>query len=135
MGSKVYAVVSPLLSTAQKAVQSAHALIELMLRHPELKEESIWGHQSLVLLKTETEEEFLTLEKLLSGKSPYYANFKEPYYDNKITAFAFLENEETRKITKNLKLMIKEELSTPTNNEYPRPDDKRIQTPKKLTSA
>lgn len=133
MGSKVYAVVSPLLSTAQKAVQSAHALIELMLNYPQLKDEGLWGHQSLVLLKAESEEEFLELEMLLSRKSHYYAHFREPYYDNKITAFAFLENDETNKITKRLKLMIKEE-SIGGENLQPL-QNKRIVSPKVLTSA
>jgi len=66
------------LSKSQQAVQSAHAVAQYLLDHPETK----WTNGTLVLLKTDDLEAYL----------PYAESiFREPDLENQITALTFLD--------------------------------------------
>ena len=104
MGKKVYAVVRPSLSDAQKSVQAAHALVELVLKNPLLADPGVWGHESLVLLRADSDRQFEDIASRLPSLGTFHASF----YGNQLTAVAFLESGETWALTAGLRLMIKD---------------------------
>ena len=108
MGKKVYAVVRPSLSDAQKSVQAAHALVELVLKNPLLADPGVWGHESLVLLRADSDRQFEDIASRLPSLGTFHASFDEPFYGNQLTAVAFLESGETWALTAGLRLMIKD---------------------------
>lgn len=80
MSPKLYVVVSRDMKASQRAIQAGHAVADFLIRNPN----SSWRGHSLVYLKVDTEAE---LEKLL-GSEAEIGYFREPYWNNKLTAVA-----------------------------------------------
>lgn len=81
MSPKLYVVVSRDMKASQRAIQAGHAVADFVIRNPN----SEWRGHSLVYLKVDTEDE---LERLLMVDGADIGYFREPYWDNKLTAVA-----------------------------------------------
>lgn len=77
---KLFLLIDRRLNKSQQAVQACHAAIEFSRKFPD------WKHQSLVLLAVNGETELE--EWLLKLKDFDTATFREPYWDNRLTAIA-----------------------------------------------
>lgn len=96
------------LSPGYQAVQSSHALIEFILKHPELSGK--WHEESNYLGQfsvADEEQLYLLLEKARS-KGLKVVPFYEPDIDNQLTAIALEPTAEARRLTSQLPLMLKE---------------------------
>lgn len=100
---KAYAVVDPTLTTGQKAVQAAHALMELSSGY-DLK--SLGWNGSIVLLQPRSKSEFFEALSLISKNTDYNSIFFEPYYGDKPTAIAFLENGSLKDLLRSMRLIF-----------------------------
>jgi len=73
---KLYVILDSFVNGGgQKVAQTAHAVAAFCLTRPELAQE--WNNGHIVVLKTKRLEEF-------EGKVD--ATFREPYWDNRLTA-------------------------------------------------
>lgn len=91
-----------------QAVQSAHAVADFIMQHPQ--EAKSWHQLSNYLIFLTTEDES-SLEKLIckaESKGIKYTIFREPDIDNQITSVAFEPCELTRKLVSNLPLLGKD---------------------------
>ena len=79
---KLFVLIDKRLSRSQQAVQACHAVAEFAKAYPD------WIHRSMVLLAVDgrdrLEHEWLN-DKLVGFR---HAAFREPYYDNHVTAIA-----------------------------------------------
>lgn len=80
MSPKLYVVVSRDMKASHRAIQAGHAVADFLIKNPDSK----WRGHSLVYLKVDTEEE---LEMLLMSEAEI-GYFREPYWNNKLTAVA-----------------------------------------------
>ena len=96
------------LSPGQQAVQSAHASIEFQHEHPEIAKEWNTNSKYLIFLSVENEKELQRLLQKIQIRDLKYSVFLEPDIGNQMTAICLEPNEETRKITSNLPLALKE---------------------------
>lgn len=81
---KLFILIDKRLSRSQQAVQASHAAIEFALKHG--KE---WKHQSLVLLAVDGRDELEQWYDWFDNQPGYkVAFFREPYYQNGMTAVA-----------------------------------------------
>ena len=89
-------------------LQSAHAGIDFQHQHPEIAK--IWNTQSnyLIILSVENEEHLSRLIEKAKFKELKHTVFREPDIGNQITAIALEPREDSRKLTKNLPLALKE---------------------------
>lgn len=78
---KLFILIDKRLSRSQQAVQASHAAIEFALKYGQQ-----WKHESLVLLAVDGGDELE--EWYVRFDSPKYkvSSFREPYYQNRITA-------------------------------------------------
>ncbi len=80
---KLYILVDKTLTKEQQAVQACHASIQFAKGYPE------WEHQSLVLLGVDGERELEDWQDFLSHQNgTRVMHFREPYWDNRLTALA-----------------------------------------------
>lgn len=83
---KLYILVDKTLKPSQQAVQACHAAIEFAKAYPD------WKHESLVMLGIDGEREledwytFLAHKKYSDDVKVYH--FREPYWDDRLTAIA-----------------------------------------------
>jgi len=96
------------LSIGQQAVQSTHAAIDFIFHHPD--EAGAWHKTSntLVSLIETNEKSLLSLSCDIKRTGVSVTEFREPWMNDQVTAIAFVSNEETRKLTKNLPLALKQ---------------------------
>ena len=78
---KLFILIDKRLSRSQQAVQSSHAAIEFALKYG-----GLWIHQSLVLLAVDGSDELEQLCKTFTSKEYKTACFREPYYQDRLTA-------------------------------------------------
>lgn len=93
---KLYVVVDKALSPIQKGIQASHAIAQLFKRHGVLE------HSSLVFLESANlSVDFNTLKQRVKAEC-----FREPYWQNRLTAFALepLAEEELPDLLKELQL-------------------------------
>lgn len=95
------------LTSAQQAVQSTHAAIDFIFKHP--NKASPWHKQSnyLVCLAVKTEQDLINLIKRSQLQGVDYTVFREPDIGNVITAICLEPCDATRKLTSNIPLMFK----------------------------
>jgi peptidyl-tRNA hydrolase len=89
-------------------IQAAHAAIEFQHEHPEIAKE--WNTQSkyLIFLSVENEQELQRFLQKIEIRDLKHTKFFEPDIGNQLTAIAIQPGEETRKLTSNLPLALKE---------------------------
>ena len=79
---KLFVLIDKRLSRSQQAVQACHAVAEFAKAYPD------WEHRSMILLAVDgrdrLEHEWLK-DKLVGFK---HTAFREPHYDNHVTAIA-----------------------------------------------
>lgn len=106
---KLYVLVRKDLSLSQICVQSGHAVAEWMIYNYIADEEkNPWMNGTLVYLGVDNEtmlhEYFVKLAQISDlENSPIH--FKEPYYNNEMTAFGILGTPEVVEAVKDLKLV------------------------------
>ena len=84
---KLYVLVRKDLTKSQQAVQAGHAVAEWLLRSPE---SSKWENSTLVYLGVKNKKHLQHRMVELEEKEKPFIGFKEPYYDNEVTAIATL---------------------------------------------
>lgn len=77
---KLFILIDKRLSRSQQAVQASHAAIEFAKAFPE------WKHQSLVLLAVDGGDRLEQWCNRFSESGYRVSCFREPYYDNRMTA-------------------------------------------------
>lgn len=77
------------MSQSQKAVQSAHAALEFLLKGPETHG---WENGTLVLLTVENENELIRTKEKLEMKGNEVVCFREPDIGNQMTAIALVSD-------------------------------------------
>ena len=89
---KLYILVRDDLEPIHKAVQAGHAVAQFMLEHYEYVE---WDNGTLVYLSVPNEWELD--KRLMNSDSKYLSVFREPFWNNSLTAIALygptVENE------------------------------------------
>lgn len=85
MQDKLYVVTRKDLSKSQQAVQAGHALAEYLLTT-----DTSWTNGTLVYLKVDNEDELKSLTALLKHGKIHFTSFKEPDFNNQLTAIASL---------------------------------------------
>jgi len=92
------------LTPGARAAQSCHALRQFTFEHFSLDSE--WFHTSnyLVLLETENEESLKELLGLAKMREIKFSIFREPDFDDEITAVAFEPGGKSKKLCSRLKL-------------------------------
>jgi hypothetical protein len=95
---KLYVVVNETLSPSQQAVQSAHAVASFLKKYPH----TMWQNGYLVLLKDRPRSDG-NMRGYVYGNHEY-AEFVEPDFDNKVTAYACF-GKEIERLMKNYKLV------------------------------
>jgi peptidyl-tRNA hydrolase len=88
-------------------LQSAHAAIEFQHEHPQISEE--WNTQSKYLVFLSVENESQLNDYLLKAKNRNIkcSVFLEPDIGNQLTAIALEPGEESKRLTSNLPLALK----------------------------
>lgn len=93
MSERVYVVVDAGLSRGAQAAQAIHAVTELQMAWP--AEAVQWRNNGNVIIVLESDDLSTTLYKLVQDEygplsQPFYglATFREPDFNNKLTAFA-----------------------------------------------
>lgn len=92
------------MSPSYQAVQSSHALTDLIFKYP--KDSLDWHRTSntIVLLAVENERVLLDIQDQLTDSGMKFASFLEPDIQNELTAIAILPSEEAKQFCSNLKL-------------------------------
>lgn len=98
MQHKLYIITRDDLSVSQKAVQSGHALAEFLLQN----KSTTWYNGTLVYLKVSDENSLKRLTNHLKKDNIAFTEFKEPMFNNELTAIASLGS---NKFFKNLILL------------------------------
>ncbi len=88
---KLYVLVRKDLSKSQMAIQAGHAAVEWVLRSPESHK---WDNSTLVYLGVENKRHLHHRMTDLEENDKSFTEFKEPYYNNQVTAIARLGNDE-----------------------------------------
>lgn len=83
---RMYLITRKDLSKSQQAVQSSHALAAYCLALPNIAHE--WNNHTLIALTVQDEAAMCSLMDQLSQLGHSCIPFREPYYDNALTAFA-----------------------------------------------
>ena len=96
----LYIITRKDLSASQVAVQSIHSAFEMGRFFCPDK-----THPSVVLIKTENEQELEAVSKYLENANLNYKSFREPYYGNSLTSIALEPiGEDKRPLLKKFKL-------------------------------
>lgn len=102
---KLYVLIRKDLSPSQQAVQAGHAVAEFCRRFP-VHSENEWQYGTLVYLGVEDLVSLLIWRrKLDDGDNIPVAEYKEPFYNNQMTAFAILGEKDIVESVKELKLI------------------------------
>ena len=101
---KVYIIVRADLSPSYQAVQSSHALTDLVFQN--IKDMLTWHRNSntIVLLSVPNERALLDVEDQLKDAGMRFASFREPDIQNELTAIALLPCEDAKQFCKQFKL-------------------------------
>jgi predicted transcriptional regulator len=96
------------LAPGYQAVQSAHAIPQYAIEHPESFKD--WYHNSnyLIILSTINEQSLEFLIAKLKSKGLKYSVFREPDINNQITSVAIEPHKSTYKLVSNIPLALKE---------------------------
>jgi len=94
------------LSPGAQAAQSCHAVKQFGFDHPE--QDRAWFETSnyLVILETENEESLHELLNLAKRRGITFSFFREPDFDNALTAAAFEPGGKSKKLCCRLKLAL-----------------------------
>lgn len=89
-------------------MQSAHALADFIILHPEIANK--WHKESnyLVTLSVPDETALLQLSERLSKEGTKHTTFREPDYGNQVTAICIEPSVTVRKLCSNFPLALKE---------------------------
>lgn len=84
--------------------QSGHAISQFFLEHTELAKQ--WNNGYLISLSIKNEYELQKLLRKLQDMHISVSYFTEPDIGDELTSISFLETEDTKKLTKGLKLAL-----------------------------
>lgn len=104
---KLYVVVRSDLLPGQQASQICHALVEFSLQHREIYENWQKNSNYICLLQIENEQQLFNLSLLAKELHINGSLFREPDYDNSLTAIAFEPGKNSKKLLQKLKLAFK----------------------------
>jgi hypothetical protein len=104
---KLRIIVDESLSPGQQIAQSLHAAIEYIYQHPE---DSLFWHNysnSVIILSTNIDNINALIQKCALEKIDYSC-FHEPGLDNRLTAICIEPCIESRRLTSNFRLALKD---------------------------
>lgn len=91
----------------QQAVQSTHAALDFVVKHPTIAND--WHSSNyLVCLAVSNETELKSICDKLIIKGLEFSIFREPDLGNQVTAICIEPSEQTQKVVSNLPLMLKQ---------------------------
>lgn len=96
------------LTASYQSVQSGHAVIMFQYEHHEIAKKWYKESNYLVYLSVENESELKQLIHKLQQSNLKYSIFRESDIDDQITAICIEPSDETRQITSQLPLLLKE---------------------------
>lgn len=91
-----------------QSAQSTHAAIDFIFDHPEIALEWHKNSNYLVQLSVKDESELLSMVEKLDRKGIVCTKFHEPDLDNELTSISLEPSRESRRVTSNLPLLLKE---------------------------
>lgn len=95
------------LTPGYQATQSSHVIAQFIFEFPQIAQK--WfSNPYLALLSVENESELKKLIQKLQQSNLKYSVFRESDIDNQITAICIEPSDETRRITSQLPLLLKE---------------------------
>ena len=97
---KLYVIVRSDFSKARKAVQAGHAVAKFVQVFP-----YVWRNKTLIYLRVSDEKELSKLLDKLLANAYKVVEYREPSWNNSLTAVAAFSNEEVDKLIKDLKLL------------------------------
>jgi len=100
--NKQYIITRKTLSFGQQAIQAGHALIELFIKYPKQIKEWHKNSNTLVYLSVANEDELYKMARLLEVKGIKFEEFKEPDFNNALTAIALVACNEATEFVKDL---------------------------------
>lgn len=99
---KLYVLIRKDLSTSHQMVQGGHAVAEFCRKYPN----SEWGYHSLVYLGVPDEGELKSWKELFElYNDNEVVEFREPWWDNRLTAVAVLGTDLVQSYVKTLQLI------------------------------
>ena len=104
--NKLYIVTRANLPPGARAAQSAHAAFAFASEHPELCSNWMTSSNNLVLLEVEDEPQLVQLIKQVVATGVKRAVFREPDFDDAITAVALAP--EAASLVSNLRLALRD---------------------------
>ena len=103
-GDKLYIVVRNDLLPGQCASQITHCAFQFAKEHPNITMNWMENSNFICLLQVKNEEELADLTVEAIGLNLAHSEFREPDYDNSLTAIAVEPGQKTRELMKRLKL-------------------------------
>lgn len=92
--------------------QAMHAAVDLCMKNTQLMQD--WWHNSntVVVMECASQDDLFKIEKKAIERGIEYELFREPDMNNEATAIALFPCDESRKITSNYRLALKEKNGT-----------------------
>lgn len=108
MQDKLYVVTRCDLPAGHQATQSAHAAFAFSQEHPGIT--SLWHRESkfLILLSVPDEATLLELTRRVEAAGIAHTAWREPDWDDTLTALAIAPSAETMRLTASLPLTLRE---------------------------
>lgn len=108
MQDKLYVVTRSDLPAGHQATQSAHAAFAFSQEHPGIT--SLWHRESkfLILLSVPNEAALLELARRVAVVGIAHSAWREPDWENTLTALAIAPSPETSRLTSSLPLTLRE---------------------------
>lgn len=96
------------MTAGQQLAQALHAAIRFAAEHPEELNSWMQDSEYICALSIPNEETILAFMKKISDLNIKYSIFREPDFDNQITALALAPGENSRRLCSQFSLALKE---------------------------
>ena len=103
-GDKLYIVVRNDLLPGQCAAQITHCAFQFAKEHPNITINWMENSNFICLLQVKNEEELANIAVQAVSFGIAHSEFREPDYDNSLTAIAFEPGQKTKELMKRFKL-------------------------------
>ena len=105
-GDKLYIVVRADLLPGQQLAQSVHAAFQFSKEHPNIAINWMKKSNFICVLQIKNESELANLAVKTIKLNLAHSEFREPDYNNSLTAIAIEPGQKTKELVKNLRLAL-----------------------------